>query len=69
MGCLETGDAIFTPGTFQTRTPLVLDGSPLPANSSIKDFQEGMAGYVADAVEQALLLPDDMTDLRVIKRH
>ena len=57
------------PGTFQTRTPLVLDGSPLPANSSIKDFQEGMAGYVADAVEQALLLPDDMAELGTMKKH
>ena len=50
-------------------SPLVLDRSPLLVNSSIRDFQQGKAGYVADAVEQALLLPDDMADLRVIKRH
>ena len=48
--------------------PLVLDGSPLPVNSSIRDFQKGNAGYVADAVEQALLLPEDMGDLRTMKK-
>ena len=48
---------------------LVLDGSPLPANSLIRDFQKGKARYVADAIEQALLLPEDMVDLRIIKKH
>ena len=48
---------------------MVLDGSPLSSNASIKDFQQGEAGYVADAVEQASLLPDDMADLRTMKRH
>lgn len=43
---------------------LVLDGAPLPADASIKNFQQGKAGYVADVVEQALLLPEDMADLR-----
>ena len=31
--------------------PLVLDESPLPLNSSIRDFQKGKVEYVADAVE------------------
>ena len=48
---------------------MVLNGSPLPANSSIKDFQNEKAGYVADAVEQSLLLPEDMVDLRTLKKH
>ena len=48
---------------------MVLDGSPLPANSSIKDFQNEKAGYVADVVEQSLLLPEDMVDLRTLKKH
>ena len=47
----------------------MLDGSPLPANSSIRDFQQGKAGYVANVVKQALLLPDDMANLRTMKRH
>ena len=38
-------------------------------NSSIRDFQQGKVGYVVDAIEQALLLPDDMVDLRTMKRH
>ena len=40
---------------------LVLDGSPFPANASIKDPQQGKARYMVDIVEQALLLPNDMT--------
>ena len=47
----------------------MLDGSPLSTNSSIKDFQKGKAGYVADVVEQALLLPEDMVDLRTMKKQ
>ena len=47
----------------------MLDGSPIPTNSSIRDFQQGKVGYVVDAIEQALLLPDDMVDLRTMKRH
>lgn len=39
----------------------VLDGTPLSASSSIRDFQQGKAGYMVDAVEQALLLPGDMS--------
>ena len=42
---------------------------PLPANASIKDFQQGKAGYVANAMEQTLLLPEDMANLRSIRRH
>ena len=47
----------------------MLDGVPLPASASIRDFQRGTASYVADAVEQALLLPEDMAELRSIRRH
>ena len=48
---------------------MVLDGSSLPANSSIRDFQKGKVGYLVDVVEQALLLPEDMVDLRTMKKH
>ena len=48
---------------------LVLDRSPFPINASIRDPQQGKAGYVADAVEQALLLPNDMTELRTLRTH
>ena len=37
--------------------PLELDGAPLPLDFSIRDFQKGKARYVANALEQPLLLP------------
>ena len=43
--------------------------SLFPINAFIKDPQQGKAGYVADAVEQALLLPSDMTELRTLRTH
>ena len=43
----------------------MLDGAPLPANASIRDFR----GRKADTVEQALLLLKDMADLRSQRRH
>ena len=48
---------------------LVLDRAPLLANASIKNFQQGKDGYMVDTVEQALLLPKDMADLRSIRKH
>lgn len=45
---------------------LELDGAPLLLDSSIRDFQKGKVGYVADALEQPLLLPQDMADLRTL---
>ena len=48
---------------------LKLDGAPLPLDSSIRDFQMRKAGYVADALEQPLLLPQDMANLRTLKKH
>ena len=47
----------------------MLDEAPLLANTSIKDFQEGKAGNMTDTLEQALLLPEDMIELRSMKRH
>ena len=68
MRHLGTKDVTFAPG-FQTRIPFQCQTDPLPSNSLIKDFQQGKAGYVANAIEQALLLPDDMANLRTMKRH
>lgn len=54
----------------QTWNPLfVLNGSPLPSTSSIKDLQLGKVGYMANAVKQALLPSSDMVDLRSIRKH
>ena len=46
-----------------------LNGAPLTSGASIRDFQDGMAGYIAHAVEQSLLLPKGMTDLRFMRQH
>ena len=56
-------------GTLAWIAALVLDGAPLPADASIRNFQQGKVGYMADAVEQVLLLPKDMADLRLIRKH
>ena len=48
---------------------LVLDRAPLPADASIRNFQQGKPDYVANAVEQALLLPEDMANLRSPRKH
>lgn len=42
---------------------LVLDGSPISLDSSIRDFNDGRDGFMVDAVEQALLLPQDKLEL------
>ena len=47
----------------------MLDGAPLPTDASIREFRKGRAGYVADVVEQALLLLDNMADLRSMRKH
>ena len=49
--------------------PMELDWAPLLSDASIRDFHEGTAGYVADVMEQSLLLPKDMADLRSIRQH
>ena len=55
-------------GTPAWTPAMVLDGAPLPADALIRDFQR-RAGYVADAVEQALLLPSDTVDLKTMRKH
>ena len=47
----------------------VLDGAPLPADASIRKFQDGRVDYVADVVEQALLLLEDMAEWRSMRNH
>ena len=46
-----------------------LDGALLHSDASIRDFQQGTARYIANAMEQSLLLPKDMTDLRSLRQH
>ena len=37
-----------------------MDGAPIPWDASVRVFQKGRAGYIAEALEQPLLLPKDM---------
>ena len=46
-----------------------LNGAPLTSGASIRDFQDGTAGNIAHAVEQSLLLPKGMTNLRSMRQH
>ena len=46
-----------------------LNRAPLLDNAPIRNFQRGTTRYVADAMEQSLLLPKDMADLRSIRQH
>nr|POF11364.1 hypothetical protein CFP56_57284 [Quercus suber] len=45
------------------------EGKVDPHDSSIRNFDNGRAGYVANSVEQALLLPWDMAELQNLKKH
>ena len=47
----------------------MLNGEPLRDNASIRDFRGGDGCHVASAMEEALLHPKDMAELRSIRRH
>ena len=46
----------------------MLDGEPLMDDASIRDFNGGIGCQVASALEQTLLLPKDMVELRGFRR-
>ena len=51
--------------TQRTWSPqLELDRAPIPWNASVREFQRGQAGYIAEALEQPLLLLKDMDAYR-----
>ena len=47
----------------------MLNGEPLRDNASIRDFHGGDGCHVALALEEALLLSNDMAELWSIRRH
>ena len=47
----------------------MLNGEPLRDNASIRDFHRGDGCHVASILEEALLLPNDMAELRSIRMH
>ena len=46
----------------------MLSGEPLMDDASIRDFNGGIGCHVASALEQTLLLPKDMVELRGFRR-
>ncbi|XP_065618607.1 uncharacterized protein LOC112029546 [Quercus suber] len=47
----------------------ILDEKPLREDASIRDFSDGLGYRVTSALEETLLLPKDMAELRAIKRN
>ena len=47
----------------------MLNGEPLRDNVSIRDFHGGDGCHVASVLEEALLVPNDMAELRSIRMH
>ena len=50
------------PRTWSPR--LEVDGVAIPYNASIREYNRGRAGYIAEALEQPVLLPKDMEAYR-----
>ena len=46
----------------------MLGGEPLKDDASIRDFNGGIGGHIALALEQTLLLPKDMVELRGFRK-
>ena len=58
-------DVRMTQHTWSPR--LEVDGTPIPWNASVREFQRGRARYIAEALEQPLLLLKDMEAYRRFK--
>ena len=46
-----------------------MDGAIIPWNASVKEFQRVHSAYIAEALEQPLLLPKDMDAVRKLKQQ
>ena len=47
----------------------MLGSEPLRDDASLRDFNEGIRCHVASALEEVLLLPKDMIELRNIRKN
>ena len=47
----------------------MINGEPLRDDASIRNFNGGVGFHVASALEEALLLPTDMAELRFIRKN
>ena len=65
---VERGDK--QPPEFQVWLPApMLNGEPLRDDASLRDFNGGVGCHMASALEEALLLPTDMVELRFIRKN
>ena len=65
MESRDEGSRAEVRGTPRTWCPkLELEGVAIPYNASVREYNRGRAGYVADALEQLLFLPRDMEAYR-----
>ena len=65
---LERGDV--QPPEPQAWLPApMLGGEPLTDDASIRDYNGGIACHVASILEETLLLPKDMVELRGLRRN
>ena len=56
--------------TQRTWSPwLEVDGTPIPWNASVREFQRGRAGYIVEALKQPLLLPKDKEAYKRFKQN
>ena len=59
---LEQAEVCIPPCTW---SPLLeVDGAANPYNALVREFNKGRAGYIAEALEQPMLLPRDMEAYR-----
>ena len=55
---------------YHTWSPrLEVDGATIPWNASVREFQRGHSAYIAEALEQPLLLPKDIDVVRKIRQQ
>ena len=47
----------------------MLGGEPLRNDASIRDFNGGIGCHVASAIEEALLLPKDMAEIKNVRKN
>ena len=59
---MERAEVRMPPHTWSPR--LEVDGAAIPYNASIREYNRGRVGYIAEALEQPVLLPRDMEAYR-----
>ena len=61
----EDGDRAEVRVNLHTWSPkLEVDGVTIPYTASVREYNRGRAGYIAEALEQPVLLPRDMEAYR-----